>query len=77
LYDPIVNGGNTYGPLLAIGFWDIHPSDRHGFKGFGFECFPETSQVSLNVSIEMAHGPSVDTRRFSSLVGVDGEMCHS
>ena|SRR6516165_98024 len=74
LDNPIVNGGNADGPLLAIGFRDIHPSDRQGFKGCGLECVTETSQVALEISIELAHRPSVDSRRFSSLVGVDVVM---
>jgi len=60
-----------------MGFWDVHPSNRHGFKGFGFECFSEACEVSLHISVEIAHRFSVYSCRFSSLVGVDFVMGHS
>ena len=74
LYNPVVNGGDTKGSLFAIGFGDVHPSDRHRFKGCGLECFAETLDVPVDVCVEVAHRASVYARRFSSLVGVDSVM---
>ena len=77
LDNPVVNGGDTERPLFSIGFGDIRPSDRHGFKGFGSECFAEALQVAFHVPIEVAHGFAVYAGRFSSLVGIDSLMSDS
>src|SRR6266446_2925393 len=37
LYNPIADPGNAEGPGFPVGFWDVHPSDRHRFKGPGLE----------------------------------------
>jgi len=77
LDNPVINGGDTERPLFSIGFGDIRPSDRHGFKGFGFECYAETLQIAFHVPIEVAHGFAVYACRFSSLVGIDRMMSDS
>jgi hypothetical protein len=63
--------------FLTVGLWDVHPFDRHWFKGFGFEVFLEPCAVSLEVSIAGAHGFTISTCRFSSLVGIDGVVSYS
>ena len=60
------------GLFLPFGFWDVHPSHRHWFKGFGFECFSETARLPSRSPLKLTHGHPVDSCRFSSLVGVDG-----
>ena len=77
LDNPIVNGWNTSWSPLPMGFRNVYPPDRPWFKGFGLECFLETCQVSLQVSVEIAHRFAVYARRFSSLVGVDSVMGYS
>src|SRR4029434_9158372 len=49
--------------FLTVWFWDVHPSDRHWFKGSGFECHVETGDISLEVSEEMRLGHVVDSCR--------------
>jgi hypothetical protein len=63
--------------FFTVRFWDVHPFDRHWFKGSGFELFLESLEVSFEVSIEVAHCFTVYACRFSSLVGVDGIVSYS
>src|SRR5262245_35458153 len=77
LDNPVVNGGDTERSLFSIGFGDIRPSDRHGFKGFGSEGFTEALQIAIHVPIEVAHGFAVYPRRVSSRVGIDRMMSDS
>src|SRR5262245_13888262 len=56
-------------------FRDVHPSDRHWFKGFGFEGSSECFEVSGEVAIEGTHGYSVNARGVPSRIGIDMEMC--
>jgi hypothetical protein len=78
LYNPVQQGWDAKRPLfLTVGFRDVNPLYRRWFKGFGFELFLEPLEISLEVSMKVAHCYAVCTCRFSSLVGVDGMVSYS
>src|SRR5882672_2878785 len=58
-------------------FWNVHPSNRHRFKGAGFELFSECSQFFVWWFIERRHGFLVDTGSVPSCVGADVSPCCS
>ena len=65
LYDPVPYTECLW-PFLPVGLWDVHPSNRDRFKGLGFEHYPESFKVTVQVSIEVTHGLPVDSCGFSS-----------
>src|SRR4029434_2617288 len=54
--------------FLTVRFWDVHPFYRRWFKGFGFECFFETIDVSIKVFQEARLCHPIDSRRYTSSV---------